>query len=66
MRIGIFTETYTPYISGLVTSEVMLKKALEKLNNPEIIHFTKKEDIRDELNKIENVSVLLKGSRGMK
>ncbi len=30
MRIGIFTETYTPYISGLVTSEVMLKSALEK------------------------------------
>ena len=30
MRIGIFTETYTPYISGLVTSEVMLKKALEE------------------------------------
>lgn len=30
MRIGIFTETYAPYISGLVTSEVMLKKALEK------------------------------------
>lgn len=33
MRIGIFTETYTPYISGLVTSEVMLKKALEKLGH---------------------------------
>lgn len=30
MRIGIFTETYTPYISGLVTSIVMLKNALEK------------------------------------
>lgn len=30
MRIGIFTETYTPYISGLVTSELMLKKTLEK------------------------------------
>ncbi|MCI8461252.1 MAG: glycosyltransferase family 4 protein [Bacilli bacterium] len=30
MRIGIFTETYTPYISGLVTSEVMLKNALEQ------------------------------------
>ena len=30
MRIGIFSETYEPYISGLVTSEVMLKKALEK------------------------------------
>ncbi len=33
MRIGIFTETYTPYVSGLVTSEVMLKKALEKLGH---------------------------------
>ncbi len=30
MRIGIFSETYTPYISGLVTSELMLKNALEK------------------------------------
>lgn len=30
MRIGIFTETYAPYISGLVTSEIMLKHALEK------------------------------------
>lgn len=30
MRIGLFTETYTPYISGLVTSVAMLKKALEK------------------------------------
>ena len=33
MRVGIFTETYTPYISGLVTSEIMLKKALEKLGH---------------------------------
>lgn len=33
MRIGIFTETYTPYISGLVTSEVMLKEALERLGH---------------------------------
>lgn len=30
MRIGIFTDAYTPYISGLVTSTVMLKEALEK------------------------------------
>ena len=30
MRIGIFTDTYTPYISGLVTSELMLKDALEQ------------------------------------
>ena len=33
MRIGIFTETYAPYISGLVTSEIMLKNALEKLGH---------------------------------
>ena len=33
MRIGIFSETYTPYISGLVTSEVMLKKGLEALGH---------------------------------
>ena len=33
MRIGIFTETYTPYISGLVTSVDMLKKALEKMGH---------------------------------
>ena len=30
MRIGIFTDAYAPYISGVVTSELMLKKALEK------------------------------------
>jgi len=33
MRIGIFSDSYTPYISGLVTSEVMLKEALEKLGH---------------------------------
>lgn len=33
MKIGIFTETYKPYISGLVTSEVMLKEALEKMGH---------------------------------
>ena len=33
MRIGIFTEIYTPYTCGIVTSEVMLKKALEQLGH---------------------------------
>jgi len=33
MKIGIFTETYTPYISGLVTSELMLKNALEEMGH---------------------------------
>ena len=33
MRIGIFTDTYTPYVSGVVTSEVMLKESLEKMGH---------------------------------
>ena len=33
MRIGIFTDTYLPYVSGLVTSELMLKNALESLGH---------------------------------
>ncbi|MBR6690738.1 MAG: glycosyltransferase [Bacilli bacterium] len=33
MRIGIFSDAWEPYISGLVTSEVMLKNALEKLGH---------------------------------
>ena len=30
MRIGIFTDTYTPFINGVTTSVLMLKKSLEK------------------------------------
>ena len=30
MRIGIFTDTYTPYINGVTTSVLMLKKGLEQ------------------------------------
>lgn len=33
MRIGIFSDTYLPYISGLVTSELMLKKSLEDMGH---------------------------------
>lgn len=33
MRIGIFTDTYLPYVSGVVTSELMLKKALEEMGH---------------------------------
>lgn len=33
MRIGIFSDAWEPYISGLVTSEVMLKNALEKMGH---------------------------------
>ena len=30
MRVGIFTDTFTPYINGVTTSVLMLKKGLEK------------------------------------
>lgn len=33
MRVGIFTEVYTPYVSGVVTSIMMLKKSLESLGH---------------------------------
>ena len=33
MRIGLFTDTYPPYINGVSTSVSMLKKALEKLGH---------------------------------
>ena len=47
MRIGLFTDTYPPYINGVSTSVTMLKKALEKLGhqvfvvtvNPENMHY---------------------------
>lgn len=52
MRIGIFSDTYTPYINGVTTSVVMLKKALERKGhtvyivtvNDENLHFKYEED----------------------
>lgn len=48
MRIGIFTDTYTPYINGVTTSVLMLKKGLEDKGhkvyvicvNPDSMHFS--------------------------
>ena len=55
MRIGIFTETYTPYISGLVTSEVMLKKALEKQGHEVYVVTANLESFKYEWNPEERV-----------
>lgn len=55
MRIGIFTETYTPYISGLVTSEVMLKKGLEKLGHEVYVVTANLESFHYEYNEEEHV-----------
>lgn len=55
MRIGIFTETYTPYISGLVTSEVMLKKGLEKLGHEVYVVTANLENFHYEYNEEEHI-----------
>jgi 1,2-diacylglycerol 3-alpha-glucosyltransferase len=55
MRIGIFTETYTPYISGLVTSEVMLKNALEKEGHEVYVVTANLESFKYEYNEEERV-----------
>ena len=54
MRIGIFTDTYPPYINGVSTSIAMLESALMKLGhevfivtvNPENLHYQFSEDER--------------------
>jgi len=55
MRIGIFTEVYTPYISGVVTSEVMLKKALEKLGHEVYVVTANLENFKYEWDEEERV-----------
>lgn len=69
MRIGIFTETYTPYISGLVTSVVVLKKALENLGHDVYIvtanldSFNYEYDEKEKILKIPGVPTGLYDSR---
>ncbi len=55
MRIGIFTETYAPYISGLVTSEIMLKKALEKKGHEVYVVTANLDNFHYEYNEKEKV-----------
>ena len=53
MRIGLFTDTYPPYINGVSTSVLMLKQGLEKLGhqvyvvtvNSENFHYKKDENV---------------------
>ena len=46
MRIGLFTDTYPPYINGVSTSVSMLKKALEKLGHQVYIVTVNPENMR--------------------
>ena len=53
MRIGLFTDTYPPYINGVSTSVLMLKQGLEQLGhqvyvvtvNSENFHYKKEENV---------------------
>ena len=61
MRIGIFSDTYSPYISGLVTSELMLKKALEDMGHEVYVVTANLENfkyINDKKNRIIKISGL--------
>ena len=60
MRIGIFTDTYLPYVSGLVTSELMLKKALEKAGHEVYIVTMNLEKMKYEYDK-ENKVIRIPG-----
>ena len=52
MRIGLFTDTYPPYINGVSTSVLMLRDALEKLGhtvyvvtvNDDALHYNDSDD----------------------
>ena len=49
MRIGIFTDTYTPFINGVTTSVVMLKKALERKGHTVYIVTVNAENMKYEI-----------------
>lgn len=55
MRIGIFTECYKPYISGVVTSILMLKKSLEDLGHQVYIVTINMEKMKYEYDEKERV-----------
>ena len=55
MRIGIFSETYAPYISGLVTSEIMLKKSLERMGHEVYVVTANLESFRYEYDEKERI-----------
>lgn len=48
MRIGIFTETYPPFVNGVSTSILMLQKALEKKGHTVYIVTVNKEKLKYE------------------
>ena len=68
MRIGIFTETYPPFINGVSTSILMLQRALEKKGHTVFI-ITVGDDKRkytlEEYSKIINVETIFEDEYGL-
>jgi 1,2-diacylglycerol 3-alpha-glucosyltransferase len=60
MRIGIFTDTYLPYVSGLVTSELMLKESLEKMGHEVFVVTMNLENLKYKYDK-ENKIIYIPG-----
>ena len=56
MRIGLFTDTYLPYVSGLVTSEVMLKESLEKMGHEVFVVTMNLENLKFRVGNISDYS----------
>ncbi len=55
MRIGLFTDTYPPYINGVSTSVFMLKKALEKKGHQVYVVTVNNEDLHYKIDEDEHV-----------
>lgn len=55
MRIGLFTDTYPPYINGVSTSVQMLKHALEKKGHKVFVVSVNPENMKYELDEDETV-----------
>ena len=55
MRVGLFTDTYPPYINGVSTSTLMLKRALEKAGHQVYVVTVNIENMKLEYNEKERV-----------
>ena len=55
MRIGLFTDTYTPQINGVSTSVDMLKRALEKKGNTVYIVTVSPENMKYEIDEENHI-----------
>lgn len=55
MRIGLFTDTYPPYINGVSTSVLMLKKGLEKKGHQVFVVTVNNEDMEYKLEENDTI-----------